>query len=421
MFWFIILITYFIFEISNYIKYRLIFNKFNNFRNKETVSIETINKYVDEIINDYKYHIDDLPLHLDDHYYTPQNHDNTTRNSLASMLTQLFYYPNHNTIGEVENQKIQTIINIYEDKLQKKFKNIDIEYHVPTHKYVKWSEDELLAWYKPLILLFLMKLVKLIFRLYLFYHGFQKLKTKLGITIWYIERPKQPCNLFIHASVAGLMIYPNFIKKLVKKNCSIILPEIPGICFENLFTEPLTIRQICDDIVSFVVDLNIKHINLLAHSFGCSFASYIVNNHKQTFLNNKICFDKTIMIEGGILIPRIMKIFWEVNQPFDVLWKNLTWTDMITVLFLHRDLYSQFFIKRCTKLTDNILLGISPYEYSGKVFMFMSQDDNKFITKSFVSYMKTKNIPFKYKIYPNRRHGIFIADDEMQNDVIELL
>ena len=51
----------------------------------------------------------------------------------------------------------------------------------------------------------------------------------------------------------------------------------------------------------------------------------------------------------------------------------------------------------------------------------MSSDDRIFVTQSFVSYITNKNMKLKYKVYPNRTHGMFIADAEMQHDVLQTL
>lgn len=412
---------YFIIELIYYIKYRIQYKILNNFRNIENVD-RNLSKRQIEIVIDEMRHVKNIKGHVLDLFYNNINHEEIPRKLIHDITSQHLYFPFHNDLDHQQLHHINSVIDYYEHKLGIKFSenNYDI-----SSSYIKWGENDIKSWYKPIIITITSNIVKLSSDYILRNNGFNNIKFSNGFKIWYRYGTinKSSAKVFIHSSLGGLLIYKNFIKQLSTET-TIILPEIPGISFGNNVFIPPTIYKMTEQIIDFIKDNNIKEFDMCAHSFGCNFIACVINRFQEELFKYDIKIKKTIIIEGIVFIPRIMNIykFFNDNALSTIISsiKAGDYGDLISVFFFYRDIYLQYYTQRCVSATDSILLGNTEYEKTGEIHLILAENDNKMLTDDLLHYLDSKKMNCNIKVFENKIHGDFALNSDMQNYVLNL-
>lgn len=426
MIWIMLISTYLILESLNYVKYIFQYKVLNDFRNTNNCDrFITENKAI-ILKNDIIHHVKNIPDQITDLFYKKTMYKNIPKKLLYDNMCKTFYYPHHTNLSTKNTELVDDIIFHFEKMENHKFINTDSDEYQNVHS-IDWCENKIKSWYRPILITGIMKLIKLYTNNFLKKNGFVKISYPNGMNIWcrYGTINKQVADIFIHASIGGLVIYRSFIKKLKSDN-TIILLEIPGIAFGNDVYLPPTIYAMTKILVDYLIFSKFTKINMMGHSFGCNFVSCLINRFQDDLKNNNIEIDKTILIEGLVFIPRLMNIFQYFNEnAFNTISKIImggNYGDLFSIPFFYRDLCLQFYMQRCLSFTDSVLLGMTEYEQiDNKIHVILSKEDDKIIINDVIHYLDSKKYKCVIKIFDERRHGDFAFDDDMQEHVISIL
>jgi hypothetical protein len=422
MIWIVLFSTYVTLESLNYIRYLFQYKSLNDFRNVDDGDKLLTENKVLILKNDIQNHLKNVPSQVTDLFYDQTTYDKISKKILHDNMCKTFYYPHHDDLTEDHGQLIHELIESCENENNIKFSDS----HVSTES-LNWSENKIKSWYRPIFVTLLMKTIKLYTDYFLVRNKFVKISYPNGMNLWHRDGTvnKSTVTIFIHASIGGLVIYKDFIKKL-KDTDSIILLEIPGIAFGNDIFFPPTIYSMAKLLTDHLKINKFEKINMIGHSFGCNFVSCVINRFYDDLKKNNIEINKTILIEGLVFIPRLMNIFKYFNKnsfltAIEMIREGYI-SDLLSIPFFYRNLYLQFYMQRCLSFTDSVLLGMTEYEQmNNKIHILLSGNDNKVILDDVVHYLNSKEYKGIVKIFDNRRHGDFAFDNDMQNYVIDIL
>lgn len=250
------------------------------------------------------------------------------------------------------------------------------------------------------------------------YLRYNKFITKSGIAIWYNdyhEKRKQPL-LFLHAAVGGVSVqFP--LLQYFNSNYNIIMPEIPGLSFTDPIDTPLYIHEIVNELNDFIRSVYINKyyirsddfkINLMGHSLGNSICCGLINMYPY-LINDFYC------IEGQIFFPQCLSTY----KDFYTNVKNLSFYDYSTVLFLHRDIYAQYFLNKCLSFDLCFIYNLENERKHINVYMFHLTMDKKIKIEPQINYAKLKNIPITFELFDESlAHGSFVTSTNFRNKII---
>lgn len=405
----IILATYILLEATNYIKYCVQYAKLNNFIDNKNIDHEKICIGASTITLDTLNHIKNITNQFMDLFFHNTNIDKISYENALSEITHSLYYP-------INTKHIN---NIHTKHIINKIESINsIKLNVTNT--IQSKNNNLITWYTPLPIIILKYILAYISRKNLKKLGFTKITLENKINLW-IRSSNLSNNaiIFFHASLGGLLVYNDFFKNL-SLDKTIILPEIPGVAYGNDLFIPPTIYEISRCVTEHIKNNNYKKIDLIGHSFGCNFVSCIINRFPE------INIDKTIIIEGFVFLPRISYIykFFNDNGLYGLIkaikYKN--YGELLSIPFFYRDLYLQFYMKRCIKASENILLGNTSYENNSKnIYVIFSKNDSKIFVDEVINYIKSKKYNYNIKVFENKKHGDFAFCENMQKYVLNIL
>lgn len=408
--WVYISIIYLISEVANYAIYLSTYNYVNNFRNINNSDKSLVMRKVNILKNDMLLHLKNKREQLMDLFNTTEKSNQITYN-LSDTIRKTFYYPHHDGITSEHYE----LVDIFNDIPK------DLNY-VP-HDI---CESKIMSWYPPVIIKFIMKIVKIHTNYFLEKNNFKKYVCENGLIIWKKDGlNNKKAQIFFHASIGGPAIYKNFIKNLSKNCDTVMLVEIPGISFGNDIIFPATIYSISDNLVTFLINSEIRQIDLIGHSFGCNIVACLINRFYNKLCYNNVQICKTIIVEGLVFIPRLLNIYKLFNENALKTAKDMImdgrYFDLISIPLFYRDVYLQFYMQRCLTLTDNVLLGDTIYENNNNINIILSGNDDKIIIDDVVYYLASKKYNCTVKIFSGRKHGDFAFDSQMQDHVLDIL
>jgi pimeloyl-ACP methyl ester carboxylesterase len=329
--------------------------------------------------------------------------------SLGSMI---FMKKNisHNKINEIEE-----FVDKVEQKIGTKFSVVDND--VP---HIIWGQETILPWYQPLFFRGIKFLVRKCFNIYLYNIGFKKYRDPNGYVIWHRinnNASETPLVLF-HCSIAGVMTYSRIINLLIKDR-TVILPEVPGISWDNHVTCPPGIREMTRILNNKLHEWNIGKHDIISHSFGGVVAISYMHKYSQQV-------KKCVFVEVGVFVSHVLQIYCELNDLTNVYQgKNLDISSMLTNIMLipvfHRDPYILYYLNREVWLKDSSLFGLECTDRNEETHIIMSENDDKFHVKAYEYYLQNNDLKYKWKTFKDRFHGAFCHDREMQDYVLSIV
>lgn len=258
---------------------------------------------------------------------------------------------------------------------------------------------ELNSWFQPLFMDLIYTMYDKCMDIYLESIGYTKTRYK-KCTIYqnkFIE--SRETIVFFHASIGGIGIQINVLRTL-DKNFNVIIPSL-DLSFEGKI--PKTVDAICDSVLMCIKKHNIDAFCVMGHSIGSNFCCYMINAYPQKI---KAFF----CIEGQIFVHRAFRSLKSCDDLF-----NIPICDVLSILLLHRNIYTQFFIRKIMRLGE-IFIYSNP---NIPIHMFHSKYDTKFDIDSQIEYSRLKDIPITCHIYKGKDHGSFIMDKGFREYVFE--
>ena len=417
-------------ETFNYYNYIIKFNNLNNYRYNKNINKEKIINRAKIMSNDYINHIKNKKEQILDLFYGDVKNI-SNKKELYNVIKKHFYYPIHNEITDYD-ENIITIINDFQHTNNCNSNNNEDDDNCNKYKnkikYIDWGEHKLNSWYKPVGLIICNKLIKKYNNYYLRTLGFDIIQFTNGLNIWFKKGTNDKACMFIHSSIGGLVCYHNLIKKLLihDKNMTIFLPEIPGISHINKTNNLPSIYEMSNQIIDFInyfnVNKKINELNFIGHSFGCNIITCIINRLYDKLYTN---INKIIIVEGCVLLPRLMKLYKLFNTnsfylALDFI-KNNKYIDILSILLFNRNLDVQYYLLRCLNQSDSILLNDSNFEKNNKIYFVMAENDDKISVKECEQYILSKQYNCYFKIFNDREHADFVFDNNIQQYVVNLL
>lgn len=394
-----------IIDIYRYVKYRQLYTKLN----KENYDKPNNKKNIDKLINDldtYPEFLEDLIKNI---YYSKVRFEDMNFNDVCKAIYIL--------TGEDPNniERIKKIVKKYQIKIKKE-QNRNIFKSEDNHPRIRDKNYKINAWFAMLPCYLLTRGINKLVHIYMRILGYKCVDHNNGIKIWYTNYdPKKGTPiLFYHASVGGVVLQFTLLKHYYD-NHNMIMPEIPGISFIDIKDSPPSIDDIIETTHKFISDkyfinnLNKNKINLMGHSIGNTICCGIINKYPE-LIDNFFC------IEGQLFFHGAVKIYSDFEKQL----KELSYEDLISVPFFHRDLYVQYFLMK--KMTgDSFIYDLNDENNKHiKIHMFHIKSDNKIQIMPQIEYAKKKKIPLKYHIiegeYP---HGAFVLNSYVKNYVLE--
>lgn len=375
--------------------------------------------YASKIKDDIENHIKNPTQYFDNLFHGRSR--SYSKEGIYESLKQCFYFPYHKQIKKSDT--IENIIKFYEKNNEIKFDNGKL--NTNSNKKINWHQTELKTWYKPLPIICMFEAVLTYSEVLMQIEGFHKTGMKNGLSIWFrkgiLDRTK--LVLFVHAGSGGLLLQSEFIKKLPKE-CSVVIPELPGISFAGRVSVPPTVRELAKTITKFIKNREIKQVQMISHSFGGNILSCIINNQHTYFKKYGMAITNTILVEPIIFIPTLPFIHKFSNT-------DITVSDvvnqiksnhgrLVSYVLLFRDIYTQFYGQRCFTIND-ALIGETEYEKNNIINIVFSENDELSPIHECVHYLESKKYNGNVKVFENRKHGDFCFDLEMQNYVIGLI
>ncbi len=408
----LIAILYILFESYLFIRHWNIHNKFDKYklndfsRNRMLKMDQKFDILIDDIKSD---HIDVTEFIHDMHNPNTKLTD-LSRDSMFAMLKENIYFP-HNVLYDYQITKINETINLCEQKLNHIFSN-----DIKPYRYYQIASEKFNSWYKPIFLKVLMFGLKTMTEFNMCRFGYHQYDLGDGLVAW-IKTGSSECITFFPPSIGGITFYQSFIKQ-IKTDKTICLFELAGMSWKHYVTDPPDMNTIANHVTTFLIKLQIKKVNMFAHSFGGVVMSHIINN--ECFDKHSIKLNKTIYIECPLFHIGIHKTLKNITKSWYKIIQD-AYDNFIIMFLFHRDIYVQFYLQRQMNLCDSILMGTTNYEKTGKIYSLMAQNDFKFDTQEYVNYITKKQLNIQYFIYPDCAHGAFTYHLGMQQKVLEIL
>lgn len=369
----------------------------------KTLRLTVANKLIDNILmydKDPKRFVENL-------FYNKIPFEQIPKNYLIKVLGGLIFAKNQLSI--METIIIYRFIEMMETKTNTKFKN-NYNINLP---HIKFGDNQIITWYQPFGVIMMKLFVRKLFNAYLHKLGFKRHNLDNGFVVWIRVDDNIKYNplILFHCSIGGCIPYSGMIHKIMEGRI-LILPEIPGVSWENYVHEPPTLNYMADMLHDKINDLKLIKYDVMCHSFGWALCTkYFYKYHSE--INKIVCVEASVILNHAL---NVYSEFYDVtcglNSP-DKLGK-------LCIPFLHRDVYLQFYFQKDLSIYDSIL--IDREEEIGKdIHLILVDKDDKIPTAYYDYYIKKKNLPYKVKIFNNRYHASFVYDMEIQNYMLTII
>lgn len=412
---------YVTFETINYIIQSMHHDKLNKTRYDKNHDRKTVYLTAKVIQDDFEHHVKDLTSTIDCMFCNSIN--TFPRQNIINSLKRCILYPFHDdTDDDKSGNYIENIVTKYEN-----INNINLKDDnniLNIINIIKWHENDLKVWYKPLLMLGIYETISTYSDYMMIKNGFTKTVMEDGLIIWYRnDEHSNNAILFVHACAGGLPFQLEFITKVDRKY-AFVVPEIPGISFGNRVDIPPSICSMAKSVTDFIISKDLKTLQMISHSFGGNISAHIINNYYNKLKKENITLKNTILIEPIIFLPTLPHIHKLLNKDLtiqDILYqlKN-DHGRLITYLILLRDIYTQFYSQR-TFFVSDILLGNTEYEKNNTINIIYCENDELSPIEECVHYLQSKKYNCNLKVYKGRSHGDFCLNSDMQNYVISLI
>lgn len=342
-----------------------------------------------------------------------------TKKEIINLLGySLFGLDNELLIKSNELTKIYKLLLKIENKLNHKFKNVDLNRYL----YRSWGKDFIKFTFRPLFIQIIIRLVMNICHYYMIF----KLKFKYSIDekskIGYLYKeqrdPSKKDLIFIHGFGFG---YVPYIRRLTHLNLkyNLIILIIPNISSYNYYDDiniglfP-SINIIKDSFYNFITMHNITNINILSHSFGTYITQIIRNDSRANII------DKIIMVDPVIFWIGCFKASVYIDQ-YPVNATKIV--DYIFELFLCKVVYQCLYLKY---ICLRVMFGPDFWIYNGteleqqKIMLILEYNDH--VIPAELLYKKIKNKKISYYYLSDALHGSVLLDhkfDNVFNNIIE--
>jgi hypothetical protein len=424
MIFYILFFLYSIFEVRNYIKYYKLKNKINKqIKNKNDLYLSKKNEIsllVHNTLNllDYLTNLDETKTIkiIEQLFYDKIDISKITYFNLYNALC--YYVYNKTNLNFPQSARIFSLINNIENKIGLKFIKKEIK-----QDYIKASKNYFNYWYHPFILIFIKKILKFTFHLFMLFIGFKYFISDNLIIYNNInnrdENDKKNIILF-HCSVAGALSLIVVILKMRKKY-NLIIPEIPGFSWNYYYDNDIKGLDYYNNIlINYVKKENLNNLNLISHSLG---GITLMKFYYKCVLTTNLKIDNIFFCESPVFPIYIFKLH---SESYDLIksiknyLKNFQFMDILIIPFLQRDVYVQYYVNMDINMFDSCFFY---KETDTKINIILVDNDNKIPSDFYIDYLKSKNLLDKIntKIFENNSHGAFLYNKNIQDFVLDEL
>jgi len=399
---YIIFIIYIFLELLYIIRYLILFIKLNNKKIKyDKISKNMKKAFLNDLYtNNYNY------LNIENIFFNKLQIQNINKKDIIKTYYEI-------STNYYKNLKYLKVLSKIFDKIEKKHKLIFSKTSLMSKNRLKWKKMTLNSLYSP----FLFDTLKLFLRIYrnnyLYNSGFTKHNLNKNYIIWtnkYDIKKGIPI-IFFHCSVGGLVFYEKLLNQWGDK-FNLILPEIPGISWQNDTSELPSMKEMTNMLFNFLTNNygNIDKFIIVGHSLGSNICSYVINSNP-----NIIC--KVLLIEPGVFIPDLLINFSDFNN-LSILDINIS--ELIYFPIYYGSIFVQYYFQREFSL-NNMLFSDILKKLKLDIHFIYSGDDKKLIPKYQINYIIENNIKCKYTIFKKYTHGSLINKHKMINYCTEIL
>lgn len=391
-----IIFIFILVDVLRYIYYKLMSSKIHKYK----ASRDTSHKNITHFLNDMK-HPDLFEKNILDLFFNKYSLEELSYYDVCDALYSL--------TGEDPRyiEDIKTLVKGFQ-VFQKKNNNRNVFNSRDYHSHICDKDMKLKTWFMPLPLVLITYFIDFLVKIYMKILGFKSHKTKNNVTIWYSDynEKKGAPLVFFHASIGGLTFHISLLK-YYHDNHNMIMPEIGGVSFMNTIHPPPTCDQIIEDVYDFYkTKYTDQKINLMGHSLGNNICCSFIDKYPE-LISMFFC------VEGQIFFNRGLKFYTDFEKDVD----DLTFDEMLSVPFLHRNLYVKYFMTKCMNMETCFLYEINQ---NIKIHMFHVESDDRILLKPQLEYLNKKNLPITYHIFKgNFFHGAFIFDNYVKNFIIK--
>lgn len=313
-------------------------------------------------------------------------------------------------------KQIHDLMLKIEKKLDIKFKMENVSRYI----YKSWGREFIYFHFRPLLFEIPIRITMNLFHLYMRY--LLKFKYKIcdnsKIGYFYKENVVSKDNLiFIHGFGLG---YIPYIKKIIEldKKFNLIIMVLPNISsytyYDDIhcgyFPSHESIKKSFYDTMN---KLNIKKINILAHSFG-TYVTQILRKDKQKNIINKI-----IMIDPIIFWIGCFKMSLYIDKIAEFGTNIFYWLiELLTNYLIYKCLYLRYVCYRVMFGPD--FLVYDSVELENENILFVLEYNDKVIPADII-YDKIKNKNTNYFYINNAEHGSILLDSKFNTIFNEIL
>ena len=267
-------------------------------------------------------------------YYQEVKISDLRKIHIRKFIAHIVYGKSLHHLTNKDDEIINEIISKMENTLDTKFLTEVKNNNIYT---LRFGNNKIHSTYKPSIIYFGLKFVKINC-----YNKFQKLKfikykTNNDVTYWTskIDTNKQT-SIFIHGFGLGPFPYMDWIKDMNKyiNLIVLVLPNMSNLEYsDKLFP---TYSNFKEDFKEIIKKFNLFKVSVIAHSFGTVIAGcYLKDQDICKYIDNLILYEPICFFEG------CYKIFKHINQNHKGSWK-----EKLIKLFIYKDVYVRYVTQR---------------------------------------------------------------------------
>ncbi len=398
--------------------YNKYINLKNNALNKQKVILNDKNLCINQIrlINNFTNYNYNIIKCIEQLFYNKINYKNITKNNLLTALSYKIYH--RTNLNFQQNKKIHDLIKEIELKINHKFID-NMNYN---QDFIKVAHNNFMCWYQPLFLILFKNILKWVFHLWMV-KNFNYEVMENNYVIYHSKKidPNKKTLILFHCSIAGGLSLIKFISKIIN-NYNLIIPEIPGYSWNYYYNDMNNIYDMefyNEQLINFIDNkFNNIRFNLISHSLGGITCIKFYYQYKFKLQKNNL-ISKIIFIESPILPFNTYKLHCE-SYDLKTLLNNYSVFDILSIPFLQRDLYVQYYIN---KNVNNLNCSYYFDDDNIESHVVLVEKDNKIPTEYYKYFLEKKNLDkvANLKIFNNYTHGSFLINNEIQNYIIKIL
>lgn len=328
-------------------------------------------------------------------------------------------------------QKIEELIDVYENKISQQmgcdFKFTNTSDNKPVDQYIP-GRGELTPYFKPLLILGIIKMIKILGSLSLWRKGFVSILGDHGMN--YIVKKYQSADqdvasksnrtlLFFHGIGIGITPYINFVD-IFQSYDQVIIVELPNIGYGRYVEDYPSSRLMCESVLNHLtthnpdvcknITFNPAKIDLAGHSYGSLLVSYLLRskrftdtiNYDKVYLLDSICFQESTYKPCRVMLFNLKQfVTFERTNVFGSIKEIMkTIERVIQYLLIFGDIETQIVIKRTMFLNELSF----PIEMLRENVMVVIAEFDMFInTSEVVNILKTT--PVKLMVMKDTCHA----------------